>query len=273
MSVKKEPSGRRSIAVETEVQGTPEEVWRAIATGPGVTAWFVPSRIDGREGGTVVSDFGPGMEAEARITAWEPPHRFAAEGEIAPGAPTMATEWTVEARGGGTCVVRVVHSLFADGDEWDGQLSGAESGWPTWFGVLRLYLAHFRGEESAAIRYFGMGGAGSVEALWRSALDGLGLAGVEPGDRREAPAGTPDAPPPFAGVVEQGGADSPARHLLLRLDRPAPGAAAFAAAEMGGQVCLIAYLFFYGDEAAATVEREEPAWRQWLDATLAAAAD
>ena len=35
MSVKKEPSGRRSIQVEIEVPGTPEEVWRAIATGPG----------------------------------------------------------------------------------------------------------------------------------------------------------------------------------------------------------------------------------------------
>ena len=30
MSVKKEASGRRSIAVEVEVAGTPEEVWEAI---------------------------------------------------------------------------------------------------------------------------------------------------------------------------------------------------------------------------------------------------
>jgi hypothetical protein len=40
MSVKKEPSGRRSIQVEIEVPGTPEEVWQAIATGSGVSAWF-----------------------------------------------------------------------------------------------------------------------------------------------------------------------------------------------------------------------------------------
>jgi hypothetical protein len=33
MSVKKEPSGRRSIQVEVEVPGTPEEVWNAIASG------------------------------------------------------------------------------------------------------------------------------------------------------------------------------------------------------------------------------------------------
>jgi len=36
MSVKKEASGRRSIQVEIEVPGTPEEVWQAIATGPGI---------------------------------------------------------------------------------------------------------------------------------------------------------------------------------------------------------------------------------------------
>mgnify|MGYP000202059350 CR=1 FL=1 len=34
MSVKKEASGRRTVEVEVEVPGTPEEVWQAIATGP-----------------------------------------------------------------------------------------------------------------------------------------------------------------------------------------------------------------------------------------------
>ncbi len=37
MSVNEEPSGRRSMTVEFEVDGTPEEVWQAIATGPGVS--------------------------------------------------------------------------------------------------------------------------------------------------------------------------------------------------------------------------------------------
>src|SRR5947209_1744209 len=124
MSVKKEASGRRSIQVEVEVPGRPEEVWQAIATGPGVSSWFVPTET--REDGTVVSHFGPGMDVVARSTAWDPPRRFAAEAEPGPGAPTMATEWIVEARSGGTCVVRVVHSLFASTDDWDDQLEGIE---------------------------------------------------------------------------------------------------------------------------------------------------
>src|SRR5439155_990358 len=45
MSVKKEASGRRSVQVEVEVPGTPEEVWQAIATGPGISSWFVPTEF------------------------------------------------------------------------------------------------------------------------------------------------------------------------------------------------------------------------------------
>ena len=41
MSVEKHASGRRSIRVEVEVPGTPEEVWQAIATGPGVSSRIV----------------------------------------------------------------------------------------------------------------------------------------------------------------------------------------------------------------------------------------
>ena len=50
MSVKKETSGRRSVQVEVEMPGTPEEVWQAIATGPGISSWFVPAAFEARDG-------------------------------------------------------------------------------------------------------------------------------------------------------------------------------------------------------------------------------
>src|SRR5262245_1433947 len=154
MSVKKEASGRRSVQVEVEVPGTPEEVWQAIATGPGISSWFVPTRSEERQGGEIVSNFGPGMDCPATITVWEAPRRFVAEATMGPpGSPTMATEWTVEARAGGKCVVRVVHSLFASTDDWDGQLEGTEFGWPGFFRILRLYLTHFRGQRSALMQW------------------------------------------------------------------------------------------------------------------------
>ena len=69
MPVKKDASGRHSVEVETEVPGTPEDVWQAIATGPGISAWFVLTKLEEREGGAIVLDFGPGMESEGVITA------------------------------------------------------------------------------------------------------------------------------------------------------------------------------------------------------------
>src|SRR4029079_10605598 len=77
MSILKE-AGKRSIQVEIEVPGTPEEVWQAIATGNGFTAWFTRGEIEEREGGTVTHYMGGG-ESKGVVTAWQPPHRFATE--------------------------------------------------------------------------------------------------------------------------------------------------------------------------------------------------
>ncbi len=55
MSVKKEASGRRSVQVEVEAPGTPEEVWQAIATGPGISSWLMPAEFEEQDGKPVVS--------------------------------------------------------------------------------------------------------------------------------------------------------------------------------------------------------------------------
>jgi uncharacterized protein YndB with AHSA1/START domain len=143
MSVQQDADGQRSVQAEVEVAGTPEQVWQAIATGPGISSWFVPSEVEERVGGKAVSNFGPGMESVGTITAWEPPRRFIV-GTPAYGEeePATATEWTVEAREGGRCVVRVVHRWFADSDTWDDQFVGHTYGWQAFFRVLSLYLSH-----------------------------------------------------------------------------------------------------------------------------------
>jgi uncharacterized protein YndB with AHSA1/START domain len=259
MSVKIEPSGRRSVAVEVEVPGTPEEVWQAIATGPGVSSWFVPSEIDGREGGEVISHFAPGMDARAAVTAWEPPHRFTAEShDLGPDAPALATEWIVEARSGGVCVVRVVHSLFASTDDWDNQLTSVESGWPTFFRILRLYLQYFQGQRCSNAQAMAMAPR-PLPAVWSSLTDGLGLAGVEPGQRWSAPAGAP----PFAGVVEHAG-EGNHRFEILRLDEPASGLAFLQGNPAGGQTYVAINFYLYGDRGAEAAARDEPLWQSWM---------
>src|ERR1700722_9580781 len=224
MSVKKEASGRRSIQVEVEVPGTPEEVWQAIATGPGISAWFTPADFE-EQGGKPVAvtlNFGPGMESRSVVTAWDPPRMFAREADgWFPGSPQIATEFSVEARAGGVCVVRVVNSLFASTDDWDNQLIGTESGWPGFFRILRIYLTHFRGQRSAMMQWIAPA-AGTEAEAWDTLTAALGLKGVSSGQRWTAPAGVPA----LSGVVEPV-AQSP-YGALLRLPKPGPGTAAWA---------------------------------------------
>src|SRR6266566_4301802 len=112
-------------------------------------------------------NFGPGMESRSVVTAWDPPRMFAAQGEGWGGSPPIADEWSVEARGGGICVVRVVHSLFASTDDWDNQLEGTESGWPGFFRILRIYLTHFRGQRSAMMQWMAPA-AGTEAEAWET---------------------------------------------------------------------------------------------------------
>jgi uncharacterized protein YndB with AHSA1/START domain len=256
MSVKKEANGRRSVQVEVEVPGTPEQVWQAIATGPGVGAWFVPTEMDGRVGGVVTSHFGGGMDSVSTITEWDAPHRFVKEGGSWGNAPTMATEWIVEARGGGTCVVRVVHSLFADTDDWDNQLTGVESGWPSFFRVLRLYMEHFPGQPSSQIQLLAMPAASGA---WEKLGGALNLAEAKPGERRSSG----DGAPLFSGIVESvktvGNPET-----LLRVDVPAPGAVLASAVPFGEKAFVTVSFYLYGDTAAAVVARDQSAWTAWM---------
>ena len=66
----------RRIENRIEVPGTPEQVWEAIATGPGIEAWFVPARV---EDGRVALDMGSGLEDAGVVTEFSPPHRFVYE--------------------------------------------------------------------------------------------------------------------------------------------------------------------------------------------------
>jgi uncharacterized protein YndB with AHSA1/START domain len=262
MPVHKDESGNRHVQAEVEVPGTPEEVWEAIATGPGITSWFVPSQVDGRVGGEVVCNFGPGMDSLSKITEWDPPRRFVAGSRdgLGPDDPTVATEWIVEARDGGRCVVRVVHRWFMDGDAWDAQYEGHTYGWLSFFRVLRLYLAHFRGQSGAPVQVMGVAPL-PKEAAWEAWTRPLGLYGAAVGQRVQTPA---DAPR-LAGTVEWAGQPAWPEELLIRLDAPAPGIAHLVPHAMGGQVYLTMRLYLYGDDAPAAAAEAGAAWQAWLD--------
>jgi uncharacterized protein YndB with AHSA1/START domain len=250
----------RSIDLEIEVPGTPEEVWRAIATGAGITAWMHPCEVEEREGGAFSYDMGGGMGGSGRVTAWDPPRRFAQEEEWSPGegaAPALlATEWLVEARSGGTCVVRMVMSGFGRGAGWDDEIDGMTEGMGVALECLRLYLTHFAGQAGAWARAFGTGPA-DLDQRWTALAGALGLPSDAPGGTRVS-----TESPALSGVVEQLLGLRYHRGVLLRLDGPAPGIAH--ALVFGDRGWMTFQACFYGDGAARIAAHEEPAWHVWL---------
>ncbi len=268
MAVIKEDSGRRSVRLEFEVPGTPEQVWQAIATGPGITSWFAPADVEEHVGGAITFHFGQGMDSSGTVTAWEPPLRFAyEERDWGENAPPLATELLVETRAGGTCVVRMVHSLFASGDEWDSQLEGFEAGWPPFFHILRLVLTHFQGQRCSALRLMGEAPGSEAEA-WEEMAGALGVAGAAVGERRSSPA---SAGPPLAGVIERKGEGKHAHEIMLRLEEPAPGIALAGVYTWGGKVNASISFYLFGERGAAAAARDEPLWQAWMSQRFPAA--
>jgi hypothetical protein len=161
--------------------------------------------------------------------------------------------------------VRVVHSWFADSDDWDNQFEGHEHGWIAFFRILRLYLDHFRGQPSALLQLMPFTSE-PVPTAWETLTRSLGIANVSQGQRVESAAGAPR----LAGIVERTG---PAEYpeLLLRLSEPAPGIAHFFAMAMGGAVCVPVRCYFYGRDANSVVARDEPQWQAWMNERFPAA--
>lgn len=263
MPIKKDETGKRWVEMELSVPGTLEQVWQAIATGPGYTAWFTPATIDERVGGAIRFDMGGNGESKGEVTIWQPPFRFGyVERDWAEGAPSLATEITVTARSGNRCVVRMVHSLFASTDNWDDQVEGFESGWPGFFEVLRLYLSHFPGRKAAVSSAMASVNAPQLD-VWKHLVDGLGLAGANVGEPKTAPR----TPEQLSGVVERVQQNDRERYVLLRLTQPSPGIALIGTHGTGDATNAGITLYLYGDDAEQHVAAV-PGWKDWLRETV-----
>lgn len=245
----------RSIELEIEVDGTPEQVWDAIATGPGISAWFVPTTVVPEPGGAITQEFGPGMVVEGQVQGWEPPHRFAYGEHAEPEPGSMAFEFLVEARSGGTCVVRLVNSGFGYGEEWDAQYDATENGWRVFLHVLSLHLHRFSGQPASRVQAMAMlPGDKAADGIWEAGCRLLG-----DGDVVQATA------PALTGRVTL----RANRAMACAIDEPAPGTAFFAVEPHGAVTAVSMWLSFYGPDAAMVVERDAAAWQAWVEGLAA----
>lgn len=245
----------RPPEVATEVAGTPEEIWQLLATGPGISRWFMPATVEPRVGGKITQRHGSGDDdvSHGTISAYQPPHRFAYEEEWE--GRTIATEFLVEAQSGGSCVVRVVtHGLTADDADFT---DGLVSGWTQALATLRVYLANFARRPAGSARLWTRPG-GTLEQAWRDTIRRAGLDGVAVGDRVEH---TNGAQPPFTGVIEL----VQEHGVLVRVDAPHPGVLSFIATNFGDQTSVVVDRYVYSDQdPQATAEAERHAWETHL---------
>ena len=268
MPVKKDASGKRWVELEFIVPGTPEQVWAAMATGPGYSAWFTPTTVEEQVGGKIGFSFGEGISSSGLVTTWQPPHRFGYEEHGWSGdAPPVATEVVITGRKGGKCVVRMVHSLFTSSEEWDDQMEGFEMGWPGFIEVLRIYLANFAGQSVAPVGAMNAY-AGDQARAWKLLCEKLGLAGADVGDVRTAPANAPS----LAGAVERVEQNAHHRSVMLRLTEPGPGIALLGTHSYEGKTNASISIYFYGDAAAALAAKFAPQWHEWVARTFAGGA-
>ena len=168
--------------------------------------------------------FPTGMEIPAggrrprarRSTTWDPPHRLVIRTE-SPDGTFNALDYAIEARDGGTALLRYVHSgILADG--WEDQYDAIDGHTDFYLHTLGQYLEHFNGRQVTYIGQPSSGIDGPEAAGTPDAMDTLRAAlGVAPdarvGDEVHASlggAGTLDgvidyATPEFLGIRDADG--------------------------------------------------------------------
>jgi uncharacterized protein YndB with AHSA1/START domain len=237
------------VRSEIELDATPEQVWEAIATGPGIDSWFMGrNQVEPREGGTARMTIAGATEANT-VTVWEPPHRFASRSSTGEDGSFMAIEYLVEGRDGGGTVLRLVHSGVMSGDDWAAEYDALKQGWDMYLLTLAHYLTYFPGRTATPVSAWGPQQADG-EQVWEGFKRGLGLTGkVTEGDRaRFALQGST----PVEGVVD---AVLYPGFLGVRT-----GDALYRFVGRDGMVGVGHHLF----ADAADQDQAERAWQEWL---------
>jgi uncharacterized protein YndB with AHSA1/START domain len=125
----------------------PEQVWEAIATGPGVDSWFTGhTEIEPREGGTNSLDMtdAKSFVPKSTITTRERGKRLAFR-EDSPDGTFMAFEYLLEGRDDGSTSLRFAHNGILAGDDREAEYDGLKAGDRMYLEQLATYLSAHKG--------------------------------------------------------------------------------------------------------------------------------
>lgn len=142
------PETTRSHEERIALAASPDVVWRAIADAEELVNWFpLDAEVTPGKGGSVSLAWGEFWKGTSAIEVWEPNRRLRTVERRTDGAGRVveiAVDYFIEGQGGDT-VLRVVHSGFGPGAEWDEEFDSIGRGWKLELRNLRHYLARHRG--------------------------------------------------------------------------------------------------------------------------------
>ncbi len=264
----------RAVEVELEIAAPVDAVWKALTDAEELVRWFpLQAEVEPREGGRVWSSWRGLYEGAATITVWEPERKLVITYPETPcaevGALPAEIATTYELAGsGGRTQLRLVHSGFSAGAEWDDMYDGTQRGWNFELRGLKHYLERHRGtprEVAWSRAIYAIPVPEAWERLVSRALPEVDLAATREGDEvtLETPHGdswratVAIATPPhdFAAFV----GDVNDAYLRFRLDP--------SFTERGKNEANF-YLSTYGIDAARVAEIEE-SWTAFLAELLA----
>lgn len=241
------------VREEITLDATPEQVWEAIATGPGIDSWFMGhSEIEPRLGGeTSYAMFGE--TGHGTVTAYDPPKHFAYKSDENNGE-FMAFEYLLEARAGGSTVLRFVHSGFL-GDDWEEQYDALKVGDRKYLEKLAAYVKHFPGRTSVHNMFLPGPKVTDTAKAWAAITAAFGLTGpVTEGAAAHPRVGPSTAAGTVTHVDEE-------HHCLV----VANADAVYMLMTAMGMVFAESHTFNPDIDAAAT----DAAWQAWLETSAA----
>jgi uncharacterized protein YndB with AHSA1/START domain len=170
----------RSIETSIDIPADAEVVWKALTDAEELTRWFpLEARVKPGMGGHIWMSWRGEWSEKARIDVWRPNEqlRLIVEGPPSKkGGPVqLVIDHHLEAKSGGGTILRLVHSGFGSGENWDHLYDGTKRGWRFELRGLRHYLMHHHGSPRQVIHVSRRFAHESLDAIWQRLMSAEGL--------------------------------------------------------------------------------------------------